>query len=239
MKRLPLFISFILFIALCVSLAYWTLQLFKPPLRPIAPTPPPSAPVINLEAAANLFGGQPQASEAVASNIELKGIIAAGRAGDSVAILAANGKPAQAIGIGRELLPGLKVKEIHGDYVLLSEGGAVKRVELPEKPKESNTSPPNRAVTAPPAAATAPNLYARPATPAQGGSQSAPSQAQGLPPAPPTPTETPANTYGRPATPAQSGGTQATAPAQTQGLPPAVPAPGTAPPNRQIVPAIR
>jgi general secretion pathway protein C len=238
MKRLPLFISFILFIALCVSLAYWTLQLFKPPLRPIAPTPPPSAPAINLEAAANLFGGQPQASEAVATNIELKGIIAAGRAGDSVAILAANGKPAQAIAVGRELLPGLNVKEIHGDYVLLSEGGAIKRVELPEKPKETNTSTPNRAVT-PPAAATAPapNLYARPPTPAPSSTQPAATQAQGLPPAPPTPTETPANTYGRPATPAQSGGTQATAPAQTQGLPPAAPA--TAPPNRQIVPAMR
>ena len=91
MKRLPLFISFTLFIALSVSLAYWALQLFKPPLRPIAPMPAASTPPINIEAAATLFGGQQQANTAVASNVELKGIIDAGRAGDSVAILAANG----------------------------------------------------------------------------------------------------------------------------------------------------
>ena len=33
MKRLPLITSFVLFIALCVSAAYWAMQLFKPPLR--------------------------------------------------------------------------------------------------------------------------------------------------------------------------------------------------------------
>jgi general secretion pathway protein C len=223
MKRLPLFISFILFIALCVSLAYWALQLFKPPLRPIAATPPASAPAINLEAAAGLFGGQ-QAT-AMASNIELKGIIDAGKPGESVAILAANGKPAQALAVGRELLPGLNVKEIHAGYVLLSEGGAVKRVELPEKAK--NAGSPNQAITAPPVATAPPSA------------PSAPSVAAPTPAAP----APPPNLFVRPPTPAQSA-TLATTPPQTQGLPPpAAPAQGTPPaatPYRsQIVPAVR
>ncbi len=31
MKRLPLITSFVLFIALCVSAAYWAMQMFNPP----------------------------------------------------------------------------------------------------------------------------------------------------------------------------------------------------------------
>jgi general secretion pathway protein C len=239
MKRLPLLVSFILFIALCVSLAYWALQLFKPPLRPIAPTPSASAPPVNIEAAATLFGGQQQANTAVASNIELKGIINAGRAADSVAILAANGKPAQALAIGTELLPGLNVKEIHAGYVLLSENGAVKRVELPEKAKDSGTPNPARPATPPVTVAPAALPPAPPTPPA-------------LPPAPPTPSApatppTPPGLYVRPATPAQNGMSSGASSGSPAGVPAAVPAasgtvptPASVPGNRsQIVPATR
>lgn len=134
MKRLPLVAIFALFIALCVSAAYWGMQLFKPPLRQVAAPQQVSKADINLDAAAGLFGGR-AAAVAVASNFQLKGIVLAGRANESIAILAADGKPAQAIVINTEVVPGVTVKEVHAQYVLLSEGGVTKRVELPESAK--------------------------------------------------------------------------------------------------------
>lgn len=130
MKRLPLITSFALFIALCISAAYWAMQLFKPPLRPVAAPPQAVQYAPRPDAAAVLFGGRQ--TIAAASNFQLKGVVVAGNAAESVAVLAAGGKPAQAIRTNAEVIPGVKVKEVHPRYVLLSEGGVVKRVELPE-----------------------------------------------------------------------------------------------------------
>ncbi|MFC3107857.1 type II secretion system protein N [Undibacterium arcticum] len=130
MKRLPLFVSLILFVALCASAAYWAMQLFKPPVRPVA-AQPQVQPEVNLDAAAALFGGRAGAV-VVASNYQLKGVIDAHDAAGSAAILSADGKPAQSLRIGDEVTPGVTVKEVHGQYVLLSDGGVTKRVELPE-----------------------------------------------------------------------------------------------------------
>ncbi|MBI5429356.1 MAG: hypothetical protein HY938_02735 [Nitrosomonadales bacterium] len=133
MKRLPLITTFALFIALCISAAYWTMQLFKPPVRAIAAPPQASQPAPRLDAAAGLLGGR--TSFAVASNFQLKGVVVASDPAESVAILSANGKPAQAVRTHREVVPGVTVTEVQRDHVLLSEGGMVKRVELPKDAK--------------------------------------------------------------------------------------------------------
>lgn len=134
MKRLPLLTSFLLFIALCASVAYWAMQMFKPPLRPVAAPPSMQTEVaLNQDAAATLFGGR-LGKDAVATNYQLRGVIMAGPR-DSVAILSSDGKSAQAVRVGLEMTPGVTVKEVQRDYVLLSDGGAVKRVELPESTK--------------------------------------------------------------------------------------------------------
>ena len=133
MKRLPLFTSFVLFIALCVSSAFWAMRMFKPPQRAIAPPPLVSQPEPNLDAAAGLFGGR--SSFVVAGNFQLTGVIVSDRESESVAILAVNGKPAKAVRTNEMVVPGVTVKEVHKGYVLLLEGGVVKRVELPENPK--------------------------------------------------------------------------------------------------------
>lgn len=133
MKRWPLVATFVLFIAVCISAAYWAMQLFKPPLRPVAAPPQTVQSAPRLDAAAVLFGGRP--TIAVASNFQLKGVVVASNAAESVAILAAGGKPAQVVKTNSEVAPGVKVKEVHPRYVLLSEGGVVKRVELPEDVK--------------------------------------------------------------------------------------------------------
>jgi general secretion pathway protein C len=134
MKRWPVVASFVLFIALCASVTYWAMQLFKPPMRPVAAPPPSVRPPPPIEAAAGLFGGR-AASVAVASNYQLKGVVVSGNAKESVAILSADGKPAQAVRMDAEVAPGVTVKEVHRQYILLSDGGVSKRVELPEEAK--------------------------------------------------------------------------------------------------------
>ena len=133
MKRWPLVATFVMFIAVCISAAYWAMQLFKPPLRPVAAPPQAVQPPPRLDAAALLFGGR--TTGVITINFELKGVVAADNAGESVAILAAGGKPAQAVRANAEVAPGIKVKEVQPRYVLLSVGGIVKRVDLPEAAK--------------------------------------------------------------------------------------------------------
>ena len=133
-KRSPLLASFMLFLALCASITYWTIQFMKPPPRPLA-VPVAGGPIeIPLEVAAGLFGGR-AAKVAVASNFQLKGVIFAANAIDGVAILGADGKPPVASRVNAEVVPGVTVKEVHRQYVLLNEGGTVKRVELQEGAK--------------------------------------------------------------------------------------------------------
>lgn len=154
MKRLPVLLSFVLFITLCVSLTFWAMQLFKP--TPRAVTAVPVAPVAetDLHAAAGLFGGA--STIAVASNFQLKGVVQASNERDSVAILSANGKPAQSVRQGAEIVPGAVVKEVHRRYVLVSDGGVPKRVELPETaPASAALNNPTGATWRPPAAASA------------------------------------------------------------------------------------
>ncbi len=168
MKRWPLVASFTLFIVLCASAAYWAMQLFKPPLRAVAAPPPSAQPAPRLDAAAGLFGGR--TNVAVASNYQLKGVVVSGNAADSVAILATDGKPAQAVRINAQVVPGVTVKEVNRRYVLLSEGGVVKRVELPENAKGQaqvnlSTNAPVPARTAATPSLTAPTMPSRtPAT---------------------------------------------------------------------------
>lgn len=169
MKQLPLVASFILFIALCASLAYWGLQLFKPATREVAPPPAPALAEVRVDAAASLFGGRP-AAVAVASNYELKGVVMSGTAGESAAILSADGKPAAAVPVGKEVMPGVTVKEVHPLYVLLSEHGLTKRVELPESARSQS----NMLVTAPVSTSPVPAPTAPPPSTAPGGNVMAP-----------------------------------------------------------------
>lgn len=183
MKRLPELASFVLFIALCVSLAFWTMQLFKPPARAVT-APPPAATEVDLQAAAGLFGGR--STVAAASNFQLKGVVAAEDGGDSVAILSANGKPAQAVRQGAEIVPGTVVKEVHKRYVLVSEGGVPKRVDLPEKAPSSILASPIGSNAPAPAPSVRPNPSSNQPVPAVTVGPSMPVQ-QSMPGAPANP----------------------------------------------------
>ena len=130
-KRLPLIVSFVLFIMLCGSGTYWFMQLFKKTAeRPLAPLQASNTSDIPIDDATRLFGGQ--LSVASASNYQLKGVIAGSDGTYGSAIIVADGKPAQALPVGRELSPGVVLKEVHPQYVMLAENGALKRINLPE-----------------------------------------------------------------------------------------------------------
>jgi len=125
-KRLPLLLSLLGVILLAASLAYWILQLYQPPQRPIAAVPHTSMPDPSIDAAATLFGGQ--IATASATSYQLTGIVSAGR--ESVAIIVAEGSPPKAVRMGKELVPGITLAEVHPRYVMLSDGGVMKRLDL-------------------------------------------------------------------------------------------------------------
>jgi len=157
MKRLPLLVSFIAVVALSASLAYWALQWFAPPERPIAAVPVQAAPQVSVEEAAGLFGGQQVA--AAASNYRLKGVVSAANGRGSAAILETDGQPARALALGAEVVPGVTVKQIEPHYVMLSEGGVAKRIELPLDSAAAGGAPSQQTpARAPPPPSAAPSL---------------------------------------------------------------------------------
>lgn len=182
MKRWPTLVSFVLFIGLCASGTFWTMQLFTPAFRPVAALKQQSRTSINPEAAVGLFGGR-AAAVAAASNFQLKGVVVASNASESIAILAADGKPAEAIRVRSEIMPGVTVKEVHAQFVLLSEGGATKRVDLPvAAPQSRFESPIGASVQTQLAPAGAqPNIAAQGAPPPNGAAP----EAEPQPPMPP------------------------------------------------------
>ncbi|WP_308923455.1 type II secretion system protein N [Janthinobacterium sp. J1-1] len=128
MKRLPQFVTLLALVALSVSLAYWAMQLFKAPQRPINPPPVPVVQDASVEAGAALFGGQ--VSVATASNYQLRGVVAPANGRGAVAIIATDGQPAKAYPTGFEVAPGVTVREVQARYVLLQDGGVSKRIDL-------------------------------------------------------------------------------------------------------------
>ncbi|WP_267877382.1 type II secretion system protein N [Massilia mucilaginosa] len=170
MKRLPIVFSLLAVVLLSASIAYWAMQFIKGEQRPIVAAASAPDPVPAPDAAATLFGGQ--AATVVVSNYQLTGVISAGR--DSAAILVADGQPPRALKVGREVAPGVTVSAVFPRYVMLSEGGVEKRIELATDAKAGpEMAPPMPAP--PPADNSAANPP--PAPP--------PDAAQGLSPTPP------------------------------------------------------
>ena len=130
MKRMPLLVSFFVFILLCMSFSYWGMQVFKPKVRSVVA---PSA-ATSFEPEVGQWGtvfGQNPVAQITASNYQLKGIVLANQQSDSAAIISKDGKPEQTMAVSRELSPGIVLKEVHDTYILIAESGITKRVDLP------------------------------------------------------------------------------------------------------------
>jgi general secretion pathway protein C len=132
MTRLPVPVTvatFAAIAALSASMAYWGMQLFKEQQRPITAPPHQAQAEPPLEAAKGLFGGD--VAVAVVSNYQLRGVVAELNGRRSVAIIANDGQPPKAYPVGAEVAPGVKVQEVAPRYVVITEGGVPKRIELP------------------------------------------------------------------------------------------------------------
>lgn len=130
MKRFPLLVSFALFLALCASLAYWALQIFSPAMRPVAALPQAARRMAPVSAAENLFGGY--SSSGTMANIQLRGVIHAGKAADSEAILVNDNEPPKFVKVQAEVSEGVTLKEIHPRHVVLDDHGVSREVNLAE-----------------------------------------------------------------------------------------------------------
>ncbi len=153
MQRAPAMATLLFFAALCASLAYWLLQWLAPAPRAVAAPPESSRTLPPVAAAAALFGGRP--SDAGGTAMQLHGILHVGRAGGSIAIITAEGRP-RAVAVNVEVMPGVTVKEIQERTVVLSERGAERQLSLPAfAAQETGTVTPTGAAPAldmPPAA---------------------------------------------------------------------------------------
>ncbi len=131
-SKISLVCSFVLFIVLCVSTSYWVLQFMQSQPRKVS-APPVPKPVADVESTASLFGG----ALAVNANYQLKGIVLANPENQSGAIVAVDGKPAQAFRVNAELSPGIKLTEVHAGYIMILDNGVSKRVDLSQDAKSS------------------------------------------------------------------------------------------------------
>lgn len=175
MKRLSAALSLLLFLALCASLTYWLLRWLAPASRPVAAPPVAQRPMPPLSAAYALFGGNPHGG---GTTVQLRGIIHADRAAESVAIIAVEGKPPRALQIRSEVTPGVQLKEIRARTVILSERGADIEVILPDfstlaapaqSASDANALP--SVATQPPASSMTPQLPAESPQAVQGGTR--------------------------------------------------------------------
>jgi general secretion pathway protein C len=130
MKRLPIALSFVLFLALCSSLTYWLMQWTAPATRPLIMPVTVERALPSISAAANLFGGHADAAATV--SVQLSGIIMATRDVDSVAIIGVPGKPVRALRVKAEIIEGLTIKQIKPRSVVLVERGVEREVRLPD-----------------------------------------------------------------------------------------------------------
>ncbi|MBC3932773.1 type II secretion system protein N [Undibacterium curvum] len=156
MKRLPVISGLIAFALLCMTLSFWGLKFFKVQSRGVA------APVqqSTLEPGSGQWGGifgDSALPQAAISNHQLKGVVLARRANESAAVISTDGKPGRAVGIGAELAPGVVLKEVYAQYILISDNGALKRLELPQSAVIQLAATPPVAAYATPAAPENPN----------------------------------------------------------------------------------
>ncbi|HEY7742926.1 MAG TPA: type II secretion system protein N [Burkholderiales bacterium] len=129
--------TFMLVIALAVTVTAWVLEFSarRTPSEPVRPViggdSAPRTQAAEVAPIAYLFGAVPGADGA---DIKLVGVIAQGKQGKGVALLAVDGRPPLALRAGEEIAAGVTLAEVRGNGVVISRGGAVQEIRMPAKP---------------------------------------------------------------------------------------------------------
>jgi hypothetical protein len=130
-QYLPRIISFLFFALLAAILGFWASRLLAPKVA-VAPVNVTAENTATSDAtwARQFFGSAKEAatvSGPVAdSQLQVIGLIS-GRS--AVALIAADGKPAKPISVGQSIVPGVILKAVYGEKVIVTRQG--KEVELP------------------------------------------------------------------------------------------------------------
>lgn len=118
-----------LVIVLAWQLAYWTWTFAAPAAVAAAPA---AADDVDMAAVARLFGASAPgaASQASASGMRLKGVIAPTPGVAASAIFSLGSGRDVAVYIDREVQPGVRLKEVKADHVIVARGGVDERIDL-------------------------------------------------------------------------------------------------------------
>jgi general secretion pathway protein C len=117
-----------------VVLAYWSWVWFAPSAVPRAPAAVQLAG--RASAAGGLFGTAQQGSGAAATGsgaLRLMGVMAAAAGEGGRALLRLDGKRSLAVFEGEDIVPGLRLAEVHVDHIVLERNGVRETLALPEK----------------------------------------------------------------------------------------------------------
>ena len=141
---LPL-LELLLIAALGISLAHWTWIALTPRAIGASALAGPleaqrSGPVLkrNLFGVAQAGKTQPVVDASPASRIKLLGVMARDVMGGGRAIFALEtGKP-KTVEAGSQIVPGLVLREVHSDYVLVARSGSLERMKLDRRSATRN-----------------------------------------------------------------------------------------------------
>ncbi len=135
-----------LIIVLGAQLAHWSWEFFLPnreasTLNAVQTDAEAAARTIIAE---HLFGsstqaggaGSPVGNDNGSLNIRLTGVFAANRRSDSYAIINTGTKTDQTVRVGDEIQPGVKLKAVHPQYIIVNHDGVPKRIKLEQKGQE-------------------------------------------------------------------------------------------------------
>jgi general secretion pathway protein C len=137
----------VMFSLVCAVAAYWVIRIVTPQPS-VAPPPVTAAPIRDPDPvlAARMFGLVASAQRAVATNVQIAGVFAAGPS--SSAVLVVDGKPPRAYVLGQEIAPGTRLAEVRRDGVTLETSGGRQEVALPPLPAATfAAAPPAQAYT--------------------------------------------------------------------------------------------
>jgi general secretion pathway protein C len=135
--NLPRACTFVLVLALASTITGWGLDFTarRTPSEPVRPAtvgnPAARTRAADIAPIAFLFGALPGAD---GSDIRLVGVIAQGKRGQGIALLAADGRPPLALRAGAEIAVGVTLAEVRADHVLINRSGAIQEIRLPAKP---------------------------------------------------------------------------------------------------------
>ncbi len=133
--RLSRLLALVLCLGIIAAIAYWAGQLMAPRVA-IAPSSIASSAsetsTANQTWTAQLFGSPPAAivMAAVSSNMTLQGLLSGPR---PAAVISVDGKIARPYGLGDEVQPGVKVKSISSEQVVLDRNGEQIALSAPAK----------------------------------------------------------------------------------------------------------